>query len=102
MKMDKDEVVERLIEENKMIFIFSRRIRKLIEDEKIKRAITDIVDRCEICELNVKFIKDGFKGFELKGYEESLRDLDEEWLSRGYFIDWKTVHQDDVITFTLD
>lgn len=102
MKMDKDELVEKAIEESKMIYIFSRRIRKLIEDENIKRAITDIVDRCEICELHVKFIKEGFKGFDLKGYEENLRDLEEEWLSKGYFIDWKSVHQDDVITFTLD
>ena len=102
METNKDKLIEKIIEEDKTTYIFERRIRKLIEDESIKRAITDIVDRCEICELNVKFIKDGFKGFELKGYEEGLRDIEEEWFSRGYYIDWKSIHQNDVITFHLD
>lgn len=102
MKMDRDEVVERLIEEDRMIYLFSRKIRSLLEDEAIQRAIISIVNRCEICELNVKFIKKDFAGFDLRGYEENLRTLEEEWFSKGYIIDWKSMHQDDVITFTLD
>ena len=43
-----------------------------------------------------------FNDVNLEGYEENLRDLEEEWFSEGYIIDWKRIHLDKSILFMLN
>lgn len=99
-KTDKYELVLGSIVDAKKKYEFAEAIRELIND--FKDQIMTSVNKNGRFELDIIPIMEHYCEFYLGGYEENLRDLEEEWFSKGYIIDWKSVHQDDVVIFELN
>ena len=81
---------------------FAKEIRLLLNDKVIKELLIENINEIWIYNLDVSAFMEPFNDVNLEGYEENLRDLEEEWFSEGYIIDWKRIHLDKSILFMLN
>lgn len=100
--MDKYNLTNKATIEAGRKYNFTKEIRLLLNDKIIKDLLIENINEIGIYNLNVSGLMEPFNDVNLSGYEENLRDLEEEWFSEGYIIDWKRTHLDKSILFMLN
>lgn len=100
--MDKHNLIDEAVIEAGRKYNFAKEIRLLLNDKVIKDLLIENINEIGIYNLNVSGLMEPFNDVNLRGYEENLRDLEEQWFSEGYIIDWKRIHLDKSILFMLN